>query len=47
VWKSDKTFEDRTLLVNSMTVVREVAFWGFRYRNGGADPVGMEVVSVV
>ena len=46
VWRSDKTFEDRALLVNSMTMVQEVAVAGFRYRNGGADPVGLEVVSV-
>ena len=46
VWRSREVFEDRALLVNSMALVKEVAVVGFRYRNGGADPVGLEVVSV-
>lgn len=47
VWKTKEESEEREMEVNSLSLVPQVALLGFQFRNGGAQPVGIEMVCVL
>lgn len=47
VWRTAEDSEERELEVNSLSLVPQVALLGFQFRNGGAQPMGVEVVAVL